>query len=112
MATSILHRATGVALYVGAFFFCFWIGSIAAGEQAYALAEGFFLSWLGRLMLFGWTLAITFHFANGVRHLFWDSGRGFSPGAANLTAWLAFLFAFGATALIWSCAYWLPRIAS
>lgn len=107
LAASILHRFTGIALYAGAFLLAFWLVSLASGPQAYAAAEGLFLSWFGRLALFGVTAAGAFHIATGVRHLVWDTGRGFKPATADATAWAACFFALLATTALWAAAYFL-----
>lgn len=107
MATSIAHRLSGVALYVGAIVLTIWLGAIAAGPDAYEFVSGHLMAWYGRLVLFGFTLAATYHLANGVRHLVWDTGSGFRPETAGATAWFAFLFAAVAAFGVWAAAYWL-----
>ncbi|HEY7992051.1 MAG TPA: succinate dehydrogenase, cytochrome b556 subunit [Stellaceae bacterium] len=77
MATSILHRATGIALAVGTVFLVWWLVAAAMGEQAYAQAQWFFGSWLGVIFLFGWCFSFFYHLCNGIRHLVWDAGYGF-----------------------------------
>ena len=77
MATSILHRATGIALAIGTVFLVWWLVAAAMGEQAYALAQWFFGSWLGVIFLFGWCFSFFYHLCNGIRHLVWDAGYGF-----------------------------------
>jgi succinate dehydrogenase / fumarate reductase cytochrome b subunit len=52
-------------------------------------------------MLVGWTFAFFLHLANGVRHLVWDTGRGFEKKQANASAWIALLFAVLMTILAW-----------
>ena len=34
---------------------------------------------IGRLILFGYTWALIHHMLGGIRHLIWDTGRGFEP---------------------------------
>ena len=38
---------------------------------------------LGKVLLIGWSFAFFFHLCNGVRHLVWDTGRGFEKAQAN-----------------------------
>jgi succinate dehydrogenase / fumarate reductase cytochrome b subunit len=88
--TSVLsfsHRATGVALSVGTMFLVWWLVAAATGDDAYAAARWFFGSWLGMLMLLGWTFAFFFHLCNGIRHLFWDAGMGFELRTAYASGW-------------------------
>lgn len=74
---SILHRMTGVALAVGTLLLVWWLAAAAAGPAAFATAQGFIGSWLGLLLLFGWSVALFYHLCNGIRHLAWDAGYGF-----------------------------------
>ena len=101
MAGSILHRATGVGLYVGALILAGWAASLAAGPDAYAAYKHLLGSLLGKLVLFGLTFSIFYHLANGVRHLVWDAGEGFEPKTADMTAAAAIAFAAAATVAVW-----------
>jgi succinate dehydrogenase / fumarate reductase cytochrome b subunit len=66
---SILHRAAGIALSVGAVLLVWWLVAAASGPAAYSRAAGFFGSWIGLVLLFGWTAALFYHLCNGIRHL-------------------------------------------
>nr|VFK28124.1 MAG: succinate dehydrogenase subunit C [Candidatus Kentron sp. MB]VFK32941.1 MAG: succinate dehydrogenase subunit C [Candidatus Kentron sp. MB]VFK75815.1 MAG: succinate dehydrogenase subunit C [Candidatus Kentron sp. MB] len=74
---SILHRATGVFLSIGTFALVYWLWSLAAGPDSYTTAQAFFGSMIGRLLLFAWVFSLAYHLSNGIRHLFWDAGKGF-----------------------------------
>jgi succinate dehydrogenase / fumarate reductase cytochrome b subunit len=97
MACSILHRATGVALYVGALLAAGWAVALAAGPDAYATYKGLLGTPLGLVVMFGLTLSWTFHLANGVRHLIWDTGHALDLKSANASAVLVLAFAVAAT---------------
>ncbi|HEV2334238.1 MAG TPA: succinate dehydrogenase, cytochrome b556 subunit [Stellaceae bacterium] len=84
---SILHRFAGVALTLGAILLVWWFGAAADGPEAYAGVQAFLGSWLGRLLLFGWSLALFYHLCNGLRHLWWDTGRGFELKTAYASGW-------------------------
>ncbi|HUH84810.1 MAG TPA: succinate dehydrogenase, cytochrome b556 subunit [Stellaceae bacterium] len=84
---SITHRMTGIALSVGALFLVWWLLAAATSDGAFAAAQWFFGSWLGLLMLLGWTFCFFFHLANGIRHLVWDTGRGFDLPTAYASGW-------------------------
>ena len=101
MAASILHRATGVALYVGALILAGWALTLASGVGAFEAYRAVLASMPGRLVLFAITVSLFFHMANGVRHLFWDAGKGFEPRTADRTAWFAFAFALVAAFATW-----------
>jgi len=105
MATSILHRATGVALYVGALIAAAWAISLAQGPDAYANFKGVMGTPIGKLVMFGLTLSYFYHLANGVRHLAWDAGKGFEVKTADATAIVVFAFAAAATAAVWTIAF-------
>ncbi len=77
---SILHRITGVALAIGTLLLVWWLIAAAAGPGAYDAAQGFIGSILGRLLLLGWTFALFYHLANGIRHLL---GRRLGVRAAH-----------------------------
>jgi succinate dehydrogenase / fumarate reductase, cytochrome b subunit len=98
---SILHRATGVALALGLPALCYWLMSLAAGELSYAAATRAFASPVGILVLVGWTFAFLYHLLNGVRHLFWDVGRGFERTQRHLSGWLVVLGSIVLTAGVW-----------
>ena len=104
MFTSILHRATGVALYVGLLVVAGWIVALAAGPAAFAGYAALLACPLGLLVLFGLTFSFLYHLANGVRHLFWDTGKGFEPKTADMTGWATIAFGVVATVLIWAVA--------
>lgn len=74
---SIMHRIAGVGLGVGTLLFVWWLAAAADSDTAFAHAAHFISSPLGWLLIAGWTLALWYHFCNGIRHLFWDVGRGF-----------------------------------
>ncbi|MDB5493743.1 MAG: sdhC [Phenylobacterium sp.] len=104
MATSIAHRATGVALYVGALIGAAWAISLARGPEAYATFKHLLGSPLGKLVMFGLTVSFFYHLANGVRHLVWDTGKGLDVKTANATSVLVFAFAAAATVAVWAIA--------
>ena len=99
---SITHRATGVALSVGTLLLVWWLVAAATGESAYAQASAFMGSWLGKLLLLGWTASLFYHLGNGIRHLFWDAGYGFEIGTAEKSGWFVLAFTVAATILSWA----------
>ena len=105
MASSILHRATGVMLYLGAVLGAGWALALASGAEAYDRYMSLLGSPLGKLVLLGLTFSAFFHLANGLRHLAWDAGKGFSPKVADTTAAAALAFGAAATVAVWSIAY-------
>lgn len=102
MFASILHRATGMGLYVGALILMAWALSLAAGPGAYEAFQNAAGSIIGKIVFIGLTLCVFYHMANGVRHLVWDAGYGFRPKTADSTAWAVFAFAILATIVFWA----------
>jgi succinate dehydrogenase / fumarate reductase, cytochrome b subunit len=100
MAASILHRLAGMGLYLGLLILAGWALSLELGSDAFAAYTGALASPLGYVILFLIVLAWLFHLANGVRHLFWDLGKGFRPRIADATAWIAIAFAALGTAAV------------
>ncbi len=80
---SITHRATGVALSLGTLGLVCWLMALAAGAAEFAQVQGFYGSWIGKLLLFGWSYALFYHLCNGVRHLLWDAGKNLEIEAVN-----------------------------
>lgn len=101
MFCSILHRATGVALYVGALILAGWAVSLAAGPETYAGFKAVLGSLLGKVVLFGLTLSAFYHLANGLRHLMWDAGQGLDIKSANASAIAVLAFTVAATLAVW-----------
>ena len=102
---SILHRITGVALAIGTLLLVWWLIAAAAGPDAYAGAQGFIGSFIGRLLLLGWTFALFYHLANGIRHLAWDAGWGFELKTAYATGWAVVIVAIVLTLVSWIGGY-------
>ena len=98
---SILHRATGVCLAVGTVLLTWWLVAAATSDSAYAAVSGFLRSWLGLLLLFGWTAALWYHFSNGIRHLTWDAGHGFALPQVYASGRVVLIAAAVLTVLTW-----------
>ena len=98
---SIFHRFTGLALSVGTLLLVWWLVAMASGPQEFAVAQGFIGSWLGRLMLLGWTFSLFYHLANGIRHLCWDAGYAFTIKSVNATGWIMVAASTSLTILAW-----------
>lgn len=105
MVTSITHRITGVGLSVGTLLFAWWLIAAAAGPEAFETVNSFMTSWFGRLVLFGFTWSIFFHLCNGIRHLFWDMGKGFELPTMRTSGMAAIIMSVVLTLLTWIIAY-------
>jgi succinate dehydrogenase / fumarate reductase cytochrome b subunit len=84
---SIMHRLTGLGLYLGLLLLSWYIIasiyiSIAAEEIViYPILDNYF----GRFLLVCWSFALFYHLLNGIRHLFWDMGKGFELKTVTIT---------------------------
>ncbi|MCB1510929.1 MAG: succinate dehydrogenase, cytochrome b556 subunit [Hyphomicrobiaceae bacterium] len=101
MVMSIWHRITGAALYFGTLLLAWWLIAAATSPQYFDFVNGLFGSLFGKLVLLGYTWALMHHMLGGIRHLIWDTGRGFSLGMVDLLGWLTILCSLGLTAAIW-----------
>jgi len=101
MMMSIVHRITGFGNYFGMLILAWWLIAAASGPNAYARFDWFAGSIIGRIILFGYTWSVIHHMLGGIRHLIWDTGRGFGP---NEREWLAAANLVGSiaiTAVLW-----------
>ena len=106
MALSIVHRATGIALYVGTLLLAWWLIAAASGSAAaYSNVQAFTGSIIGRLIVFGYTWALMHHMLGGVRHLVWDTGAGLEKHTASKIAWATLVGSVLLTLLIWIAGY-------
>jgi succinate dehydrogenase / fumarate reductase cytochrome b subunit len=103
--TSILHRATGIANAAGLTLLTAWLVAGAIGEGAYGAVTGALGSPIGLLVLFGFTLSVMYHMANGVRHLVWDSGHMMGRGQRAASAYAVYAAAIVLTAIVWIVAF-------
>jgi succinate dehydrogenase / fumarate reductase cytochrome b subunit len=106
--TSIVHRITGCALGAGTVLLTLWLVCAASGDGPFSVIQAILASWIGLIILFGFTIAMFYHFCNGIRHLAWDAGKGFElpvmhrSGAVVIGATAILTVVFWAIALfIW-----------
>jgi succinate dehydrogenase / fumarate reductase cytochrome b subunit len=101
MALSISHRVSGAALAVGLVLFTVWLVALASGPESFAVVDGIVRSWFGLLVLFGYTVFLFLHLANGVRHLVLDAGYGFEKETARKSGLFVLGFTAAATLVTW-----------
>src|SRR3978361_1685444 len=105
MALSIINRITGVALYFGTLLLAWWLIAAASGPGAYASVQAFTGSFVGRIIVFGYTWALLQHLLGGIRHFMWDLGYGFKPTEREALSWVALIGGISLTVLLWIAAY-------
>ncbi|HXO02235.1 MAG TPA: succinate dehydrogenase, cytochrome b556 subunit, partial [Stellaceae bacterium] len=99
---SILHRMTGIALAVGAILLVSWLGAAADGPGPYAKFQNFLGSWIGLVLLFGWSVALFYHTCNGIRHLVWDTGHGLDLKSVYASGWTVIVATAALTIVAWA----------
>jgi succinate dehydrogenase / fumarate reductase cytochrome b subunit len=74
--TSILNRITGVALLGGGLIVVWWLLAAASSPEYYAFADAVITSLLGDVVMTLAVWALWYHALGGLRHLYWDTGKG------------------------------------
>jgi succinate dehydrogenase / fumarate reductase cytochrome b subunit len=105
MAMSIAHRISGGALYVGVLLLAWFLIAASADAAAFAVFSEFIESFIGRLVLFGFTWALFHHLIGGVRHIAWDSGFGLDAPLRDQMAWATLIGGFTLTIVVWGVGY-------
>jgi succinate dehydrogenase / fumarate reductase cytochrome b subunit len=101
MLMSIVHRITGAALYVGTVLLAWWLLAAASGPNAYATFQAVASSFVGRVVLLGYTWALIHHMLGGIRHLIWDTGHGWGLAEAEWLARATLVGSVALTILLW-----------
>ena len=101
MTLSILHRLTGVALSGGLVILTIWLLALSYGATAYEPVAALLGTLVGKLLLVAFSYAFFFHFCNGIRHLFWDIGKGFEMRQVVASAWSVVIASLALTLLFW-----------
>ena len=105
MTMSIVHRATGIALYGGTLVLLLWVLAAAIGGGFFDGVNWLFGSWFGQLVLFGYTWVLFHHMLGGIRHRVWDTGHGFGPEAREAFAKFTLAGSIVLTILVWIVGY-------
>ena len=83
----------------------YWLVALASGPEAFGTAQAIAGSVIGQIVLFGVTFSVFYHLCNGIRHLFWDMGKGFELKTAQASAYTVVAVAVVLTILSWILAY-------
>lgn len=98
---SILHRITGIVLAVGSLGLLWVLVSLSLGEQAFAATQACLASVLGQVAVFAYSACLMYHFFNGIRHLFWDAGKGFAIPDVYRSGYAVLVLTAVSTLAIW-----------
>lgn len=101
MVMSILHRITGGALYFGTLLVVWWLVASATSREQFDIAAWFFNSWIGLLILLGYTWALLHHMLGGIRHLVWDTGTAMGKQTSTRLAWANLAGSILLTVIVW-----------
>ena len=102
---SITHRATGAALALGSLLVVWWIVALATGAEYYSFVQSIIASWVGQLVLFGFTVVVFYHLSNGIRHLLWDFGHNLTIEGVHRTGYMVLASTIILTALTWALVF-------
>ena len=103
---SIMHRFTGIGLAVGLLYLVCWLTAAASGLAAFDKLQSFNGSFIGKLLLFGWSIAFFYHLLNGIRHLSWDAGWGFELPTAYKSGYAVLIGTAVLTLAAWVIGYY------
>jgi succinate dehydrogenase / fumarate reductase cytochrome b subunit len=102
---SVMHRFTGIALSAGMLLYVAWLVGAAHSAAGYDAVAGFIGSWIGLVLMFGWTASLFFHLRNGIRHLAWDAGYGYDLPRVHSGGWAVVIGTAALTVLTWLIAW-------
>lgn len=105
MAMSIAHRITGIGLYIGVLLLAWFLIAASTDAAAFGVFAGFIQSFIGQLILFGFTWALFHHLVGGLRHVVWDAGYGMDAPLRDQLAWATLIGGFALTILVWIIGY-------
>ncbi len=102
---SIVHRITGVGLYIGVLLLAWFLLALSGDAQTYATFAGFLNSIIGRLVLLGFTWSLFHHMLGGVRHALWDAGIGLDHPLRERLAQGTLIGGVALTLIVWIIGY-------
>jgi len=108
MVSSILHRATGIALAAGMVGLVAGLLALAAGPERWSAFTACAASPFGLVVLLGFSWALAYHLINGIRHLVQDAGYGYPIPEFVRSSWLSVVGSVVLVALGWgfALAHW------
>lgn len=106
MTMSIVHRATGIALYGGMLVLLLWVVAAAIGGGFFDGINALFGSWFGYLVMFGFTWVLFHHMLGGVRHFIWDRAVGLDAASRETIVRVALGASIVLTLAVWTVFVW------
>jgi succinate dehydrogenase / fumarate reductase, cytochrome b subunit len=98
---SIVHRITGVALFVGLIMLLPMLAMSLKSEAGFeAFRTIVWGNWIAKIVLIGLLFSVIYHLIAGVRHMIQDANRWLDLAAARSTATAVFAVSVVLTALV------------
>jgi succinate dehydrogenase / fumarate reductase cytochrome b subunit len=79
-----------------------WLSAAAAGPGPYAIVQQAIGSWIGRIVMLGFTFAFFLHLCGGIRHLIWDTVHGFELRSIYISGWSVVAVSVVLTVAAWA----------
>lgn len=102
---SITHRLTGIALFAGVLLLAWWVVLRVYGCQS--CLSTFTSNQIVGYILILFSLAFYYHLLNGIRHLFWDAGKGYEINTAARSGWAVLVGTVVLTVGSWFLSFYL-----
>jgi len=106
MASSIIHRGTGMAMYFGTLLIVLWLGAAALGEGPLNVVNAIYGFWLVQVVFFLATWALFQHLFGGIKHFIWDSIHFLDPVGREWVVRLNWAAAIVCTLAVWAIFGW------
>jgi succinate dehydrogenase / fumarate reductase cytochrome b subunit len=106
---SFAHRLSGIVVGMCAVVLVVLLIAAASGPRSYDAVQALIRSWPGQSLLFAGTFAFFLHLCGGIRHLFWDTGRGFELRTIYASGWTVVAASVTLTAIAWIVGWMLSR---
>jgi len=98
---SIANRISGVALGLCAIALVVWLAAAANGPETYSRYQKILGSWPGQILLLAATFSFFLHLSGGIRHLVWDTVRGFELREIYISGWIVIIISILLTFATW-----------
>lgn len=89
--SSILTRIAGNGMIVGVMLAIWWLLAAASGPEYFAFVNGIATGWFGDLVFTLTLLAVWYHYLAGLRHLYFDAGKGLDIETAEMLGWVCII---------------------
>ena len=106
MASSIVHRGTGMAMYFGTLLIVLWLGAAALGDGPMNIVNAVYGFWLVQVVFFLATWALFHHMLGGIRHFIWDSANLLDPAGREWIVRIQWAASILLTLAAWAIFVW------